>query len=405
MRRALGFVVSLALVIAACGGDETDGGSTKTDPTKDPAKADGGTATNEPSEPVPTGPPAVAFVGRFETSDPKGPKAAWPGTRIIVRFEGTAASVKLEEDFDGDDEGPSEWDVIVDGEITKKIVTKVGEHDYDLATGLAQGIHVVEIYKRSEAQGGVTTFLGFDLAGGTMLAPPVRPSRRIEIIGDSAVAGFGVEGVGQGPDCPGSDWGARYQNFHKSVGQVLADTFKADLHGTVYSGKGFARNIWRPDKDTLPKIYELSNPLDTQHEYDLSSWKPDAIVIMAGGNDFAEGMPEDDGPASLEEFTDAYATLVDRLRGAYPEAQLVLAPSPSTSDDNPPGRETRTNIKRGIATIVSERSAKGDKRIHSIEPAPAKAAELEGCNGHGTPEFHTRVAGEIATLLRSKTGW
>lgn len=278
---------------------------------------------------------------------------------------------------------------------------QAGAKDYELAKGLPSGKHVVELYKRSEAQNGVTQFLGFDFGAGKLLAPPVRPKRKIEMIGDSAVAGFGIEGVGQGPDCPGADWGANYQNFHKSFAANLATTFEADLHGTVYSGKGFARNIWRPDKDTFGKIYPRSNPLDADSTYNLASWVPDVVVIMGGGNDFALGQPEDDGPASLDEFTEAYAALVDTLRAAYPEALIVLAVSPSVSDAEPEGREGRTNVKKGIAAIV----AKGDARVVSAEPPVASSAELTACNGHGNPTFHVRVANDLAAVIRDKIGW
>src|SRR4051794_39135590 len=46
-------------------------------------------------EPGTDGPPQVLFVGRFELADPKGPKASWPGSRIVTRFFGTSVSVKL----------------------------------------------------------------------------------------------------------------------------------------------------------------------------------------------------------------------------------------------------------------------------------------------------------------------
>jgi lysophospholipase L1-like esterase len=396
-------VASLGLVAVASGCSSDPGSSSASAPPggENEGTRDGGTTP----EPEPSGPPAVSFVGRFDTSDPEAPKAAWPGTMILARFEGTSVSAKLEEDVDPEAEGPSEWDVSIDAKLTKKIVLQVGSNDYELATGLPSGKHVVELYKRSEAQNGVTRFLGFDFGGGKLLAPPVRPKRKIEMIGDSAAAGFGLEGVGQGPDCPGADWGAKYQNFHKAFPANLAALFKADLHGTVYSGKGFARNIWRPDKDTFGKIYPRSNPLDEEATYDLASWIPDVVVIMGGGNDFAVGQPEDDGPASLDEFTDAYRALVETLRKAYPEALLVLALSPSVSDAEPEGRNTRTNVKQGIDAIVAARAAQGDARIVAAEPPVASSAELTACDGHGNLAFHARVANDLATVIRSKTDW
>jgi lysophospholipase L1-like esterase len=392
----------IALVLLAC---------TSSDPAAAPpgtdGRTDGGSAAADgaPGR-VPTGPPAVAFVGRVDRSDPDAPRIAWPGVRIIARFEGTGLTVRLDEPKEPDQEGPSEFDVMIDGKLDAKLVLEHGEHEYTLAEGLPRATHVVELYKRSEAQNGVTRLLGFDYGpGGKLLAPPVRPARRIEIIGDSAASAFGVEGVGEGPDCPGEDWGARWQNFHVSWGAKLGELFDADVHGTVYSGKGFSKNIWRPDTDTLGQIYGRSNPLDPDSTFALASWTPDVVVIMAGGNDFAVGQPEDDGPATLNEFIEAYDDLVATVRRAYPEAHLFLALSASLTDDEPEGRDTRTNVAEGIATIVTGRTSRGDKRIHSTAPPVARPSELTGCDGHGSPEYHARIANDLARDIRARAGW
>jgi hypothetical protein len=115
-----------------------------------------------------------------------------------------------------------------------------------------------------------------------------------EFVGDSQPAGFGIEGVG--PDCPGPDRAAQYQNFHGSLSARLGEVLDADLHGTIYSGKGFVRNISRPDTETMPLIYSRANPVDPTSVWDFSRFVPDVIVVMMGGNDFAIGQPVDDGP-------------------------------------------------------------------------------------------------------------
>jgi hypothetical protein len=392
-------LVTCLAILAACSGSSGEAGG-GANGSRSPA-ADGGADDVEPA-----GDPAIRFVGRFDTREPSGPKCGWPGCRVIARFDGTAVSVKLEEILeDWMDGGPSEWDVSIDGAITTKLVMKPGVADYELATGLAAGKHVVELYKRSEAQNGVTRFLGYDLHGGTLLAPPRAAERRIEIVGDSQPAAFGIEGVGQGPDCPGNDWAARWQNFHKSFGARLGETFRADVFGTVYSGKGFARNIWRPDDETMPKIFGRANPVDPTSVFDLKSAVPDVVVVMMGGNDFAVGQPADDGPAPLDEFIAAFDGLVGTMRDAYPQAHLYLAVSPSVSDEQPPGRKSRTNLKTAVTTIADRRTNAGDARVHAVEPPVAQESELTACDGHGSPEFHDRLARDLATVIRSHTGW
>lgn len=348
--------------------------------------------------------PAVQLLGRFDARDAAGPKCAWPGCRIVARFEGTRVSVRMKEIVAGWMRGaPSEWDLTIDGEPRPKLVMNPGEADYELARDLPPGEHVVELYKRTEAQNGVTQFLGYDFGDGTLLAPPPRMKRRIEIIGDSQPAAFGVEGVG--PTCPGVEWAARWQNFRKSLGTHLASMLHAELAGTVYSGKGIAKNIWHQDKETMPIIYDRALPNDPSSAWDTRAFTPAAIIIMMGGNDFAIGQPVDEGPATRGEFTDAFDRFAVALRAHYPAAHIFLAASPSVSDAEPAGRSSRTHLLAGIAEVVARRERAGDARVYAVVPPVADPSELTGCNGHGSPEYHERVARDLAPIVRAKTGW
>jgi hypothetical protein len=353
--------------------------------------------------PTPQGPPAISYLGRFDTRDAAGPKASWPGSRVVIRFEGTDLTVRLDDQLAADKPGPSEWDATIDGVLQPKFTLVRGPQDYVVAKGLAPGVHVVELYKRSESQVGVTQLLGVDYHGGKLLAPPPAPARRIEIIGDSAATAFGVDG--SGPTCPGANDAAKYESFRESWGAILGTTFGADVHGTSYSGKGLLKNIWRPDTEVMPRLFTRANPEDDASTFDFSSWQPHVVVVMIGGNDFDVGQPVDDEPATLDAFTTAYESFVATLRGAYPDAHLYLAPSPTLSDDQPLGRSSRTNVKAAIAAVVSSRSSAGDARVHAAEPAVAASAEITGCDGHGGPAFHVRVAQELAASIGPTVGW
>jgi lysophospholipase L1-like esterase len=301
--------------------------------------------------------------------------------------------------------GPSEWDVVLDGALRPKLVLELGAHDYVLASGLPAGVHRVELYKRSEAQNGYTRFLGYDFGAGALLGPPRAAERRIEFVGDSAPAAFGIEGVGFGPDCPGVDYAAHWQNFHLSFAALLAQNVGADLHGTIYSGKGLVRNIWRADPLTMPILYPRANPIDASSTFDLRSFVPDVILLMMGANDFALGQPVDDGPTPLPQFIDALRGLVTTFRSRAPQAHVFLTMSPSVEDAEPEGRLTRTNLQISYDTVASERNAAGDARVYSVAPPVASKSELTGCNGHGNPAFHVRVGQQLADLVKAKTGW
>lgn len=384
---------------ASSGGEGSTGGTTS-----------GGSTSGGQNAPIDPGPPHVQFIGRFDKSDPNAPRCAYAGCRIVVRFDGTKISAKMQEHFfSWMEAAPSEWDVIVDGVVKQKLVMSDAETEFVLADGLAQGTHVVELYKRSEPQTGTTKLKGIDLHGGTLLSPPARKTRRIEIVGDSSSTGFGIEGIGMTDPatgkCPGPNHAAKYQNFRKAYGAVLGDMVGAEIYATSLSGKGIAKNIWTPDTETLPMLFSRVLPMEQHNTWSFAEWKPDAVVVMAGGNDFALGQPAPRPPASIEEFTEAYRQFVAKIRQEYPQAHLVLTVSPTTDDDSPPGSNTRTNITIGAQTVASERNAQGDAKTYFFAPGKAPKSEMTACEGHGNIEFHQRVAAELAAFVKPKLGW
>lgn len=64
--------------------------------------------------PPDAGPPAVRFVGRFDTAAVGGPKVAFPGAQIIARFMGTDVSATFSDAMIFNDYGPTRWAVLID---------------------------------------------------------------------------------------------------------------------------------------------------------------------------------------------------------------------------------------------------------------------------------------------------
>jgi len=356
-----------------------------------PAAAPGGSAGN--------GAPQVVFVGRFDTTDPAGPKAAWPGTRILTRFEGTKVSATLSEFAEPWMEGaPSYWEVSIDkGEwLPIAMIPDNQPHVFELAKDLPPGSHLVELYKRSETQTGITQFLAFDFHGGKALPPPQRQQRRIEVMGDSQSTGFGIEKI-DAPDteCPGADHSGLYQNFRKAWGSLLGTMFDAEVHGIVYSGKGVTQNVWPTDTDPLIRYYPRANPNPAMQNssppvFDLTSWIPDVIVLAQGAIDFNSGV-------DYGAFRTAYRNfVVNTLRARGPNTHIVMAVL---------GKGGREAIPQIGQEIIAERTAVGDAKMHVFVATPYTWQEMLGCNGHGTPAFHQRIANELAAQIRTTVGW
>ena len=114
------------------------------------------------------GPPEVRFVGRVDLSDPNAPRFAWSGAGLVARFMGTSVSIDLG--------GGQEYTVLIDGELRPKLVPGNGETL--IADALTPGMHVVELYRRTEASQGESQFNGFTFEGGELLTPTLASSRR-----------------------------------------------------------------------------------------------------------------------------------------------------------------------------------------------------------------------------------
>ena len=132
-----------------------------------------------------SGVPGVRAIGRFDTQDPAGPRFAWSGTGVAIRFRGPQLDARLRGG------GGDSLEVVIDGVPTTAITLQTGKELYPVATGLADSEHEAVLVKRTEARVGEVQLLGF--AQPLLPAPPA-PERRIEVIGDSITAGYGNEG-------------------------------------------------------------------------------------------------------------------------------------------------------------------------------------------------------------------
>src|SRR6187402_2437155 len=190
----------------------------------------------------------VRFVGRVDTEDPNAARFAWSGSGLVARFSGASLAIRLG--------GGQEYTVVVDGVVGPKFVSTGGFDS--LATGLAQGVHEVEVYRRTEAHLGESSLLGLDVGSGELLAPSAPPKRRLEIIGDSITCGYGNEGADN--TCgftPGTE------NHYLTYGALAARALGAELSTVAWSGKGVVCNYGdAPDSctDPLPTYYDRTLP-------------------------------------------------------------------------------------------------------------------------------------------------
>ncbi|MGC4095286.1 MAG: SGNH/GDSL hydrolase family protein [Polyangiaceae bacterium] len=321
----------------------------------------------------------VRFVGRVDGCDPRGARYYWSGSGFVGRFNGTGVSVKL-----GDTS--NQHTVLIDGELQPTLKTTTSEQLYPLATDLPAGEHTFEVYRRTEASFGITLVESFEVSGGELLAPPAAPTRRIEVFGDSITCGYGDEGA---LPCT---FGADTENHYGAYASVLARSLDAELHTVAFSGKGVIYNYNGDKQSPLPTMLDRVGPDDRKNLWSFA-WKPDAVIINLGTNDFSTS----NGPTN-ELFTEQYQTLLTRLRGYYPDAFILCTVGPMLTGGML--STTRTNI----AAAVAARVAAGDTRVKAYEMTTLNAQPV-GCDWHPNLATQEAMATELEPQLKSELGW
>jgi lysophospholipase L1-like esterase len=339
-----------------------------------------------PEDPTPEDPSTLSkalYIGRFDTSDPAGPKFGWGTSTIKANFQGTGISVNLKS------AGDNWFNVIIDGETKTPInVTSSTTSPITLVSGLENGSHTIELVKRTEAHVGEVQFKGFTVADGSLMDPPEASEKRIMFIGDSITCGYGNEGTDQN-----QHFTTKNENASLAYGALTAKLLGADPVTIAWSGKGILRNYGGDTTETMGDIYSRILPYNSSLLWDDSKWIPHVVVINLCTNDFSIGIPE------REEFINAYASFADVIRSKFPDADIYCAVGPMLSGDN------LTAAKDYINSIVTEKTASGDQKIHFIEFPVQLYENGFGEDWHPSLITHKLMADQLSAQIKADLGW
>jgi lysophospholipase L1-like esterase len=378
-------------------------GETRVDASAPDEGAPVATDASSPSEP-----PGIQYFGRWDLSDPTHATASWGAVYLKARFEGTSVGIVLDDANAFAVGNDYEWSV--DGSALA-ILSPGASGTYPLASGLADGVHTLEMYRRTEGSYGETVVGGLVLdPGKSVLTPPPRPPHRIEFVGDSISAGFGDESQG------GSD--RHTQNGYMAFGPQLARLLDAEWSVIAHSGRGLYRNLGEqpplvqphmPDEFKLAQFL-TSNTLPSSGAsgafWSFDSWKADAVVIALGTNDFAQPGPF---PAEAD-FIAATSRFLGFLRGVYPATTVFLVGT-FVPENGLFGTEWQT-ANAILCDAVAAANAAGDPRVHCIDPCGQSAAgwlpdasDYIGDWTHPTVAGHTIIASHLHDAIAPIMGW
>ncbi|HET9929498.1 MAG TPA: SGNH/GDSL hydrolase family protein [Polyangiaceae bacterium] len=378
MLRAIGALSLLSLLLLpACSSSESSGNANGGRGGVSGAGGNGGSGGASTCAAPPS--LGVRWVGRVDGCDPRGARYAWSGSGFVGRFSGTGLGVRLLD-------AGQQHTVLIDGALQPTLKTQIADAMYPLASGLPQGEHTFEVYRRTEASFGETIVASFAVTGGELLSPPEPPARRIEVVGDSITCGYGNEGT---LPCMFS---ADTENHYLSYAAIAARDLGAELSTVAWSGKGVVFNYNGDPNSPLPTLYSLSSPTDRESTWSFA-WQPDAVVINLGTNDYSTGKNPTDAM-----FVEAYTGLLARIRGVYPKAFVLCTMGPLL---NGSGLAT---ARKNISGAVEARHAAGDQQVKYFEFATPNGMP-PGCDYHPNLATHDAMAKELAAELRADLSW
>jgi len=334
----------------------------------------------------------IEYTGRFDFENPLQPKFSFSGSSIRAMFQGTSIKAIL-----SDGGGSNYYNVIVDGVVTKRINIVAASTTYDLASGLSDGIHEIELFKLTESSYGITTFAGFVLDTGKILVPiTTTRSHYIEFIGDSITCGSGNEAASTSVSQSNTN-----QNHYLSYAAITARNFNARNLSVSKSGVGLLISYTStsyPDK-TLESANSMNNYYDRMHwgtsatpTYNFVK-KPDLICVNLGTNDFSMGVNN----ASFEQ---AYLNFIDKLQLKSPGVDIIVLLGPMVA-----GYNYRT-FKPIIQRVAVTANAKNKGNVYFFEMSAIATGEVTGAAGHPSVQRHAINAQELTDFIKTiKSSW
>lgn len=329
--------------------------------------------------------PNISIMGRTLTNAAGDIEFDWSGVTIQTGFTGTSCTVKMS------DTKENYYNVFID-DLPLKVVCVMGNTELRIAQNLPTGDHTLKIIKRTEGGLGKATFKGIILDNGAVLKK-IDPGykRKIEFIGNSITCGFGVEGKSKE-----EKFMAETENSYKSHALITSRAFNAEYHVIAHSGQGVVRNSG--DKNmtseyTMTDRYKQSLDSEIAAMWDFKKWKPDAVVINLGTNDFINE------PHPLETlFNRKYTHLVKFIREQYGEVPIFCVVGPMI--DEP----CFSYVKK---MVEANRTHLNDPNIYFIGIPPYLMEEDKdlGSGWHPNYSGQLKMANMVIPVISSVTGW
>jgi lysophospholipase L1-like esterase len=260
----------------------------------------------------------IRYEGRIQYKSDAA-ELIWPGTSVRINFKGTEISGRFK-----DADTSNYYNIIIDDKLVSKIHFDTSQKNYVLASGLSNGKHTLQLYKRTEWDKGKTWFYGFSANEKIKILKSSKPpKRKIEFFGNSITCGYAIE------DYTNDSYFGYFENSYDAYAAITARHFNAQYHCTSKSGIGITVS-WFPL--IMKEMYDRLDPTDSSSKWDFSLFTPDVVVINLLQNDsWLVNKPDHEQfknrfgtqKPSEEFIIEEYRKFVQAVRGKYSHAKII----------------------------------------------------------------------------------
>ncbi|MBD5132644.1 MAG: hypothetical protein HDT28_08690 [Clostridiales bacterium] len=257
-------------------------------------------------------------------------------------------------------------------------------------------VHTVMVLKASEPENSRTSVKSI-LTDGDFIKPKKSSAPKFQILGGSGISGHGCLGK------EGESWTTENSSSMYGFGYLAARMFGGECEFVSNSGmgikwgyRGVASLIDAYEATGLTAEYNADGstksvaPTDSKWDHESSS--PDVVIINIGGNDWNSHISLlDEGSAERKtaenEFCTAVKTLLDRIHGLHPAADIAWTCNSKTTGNGA--------LAKSVIDELSYRS-----QIVVIEIDNAK----DGADNHAGLETQRKNAETVATEISAAFG-
>ncbi|RCW49630.1 SGNH/GDSL hydrolase family protein [Paenibacillus prosopidis] len=258
---------------------------------------------------------------------------------------------------------------------------------------------VIRIFKLSEAMStaGIHEIRVNAVDG---IQPTPGSARKIEFIGDSITAGYGVD-----DQVKEHGFSTATEDVTKTYAYKTAAALQADYSIVAYSGHGIISGYTGTDQKVVsqlvPDYYDIiassggriDGTLDVNSQpWDFDKYVPDLIVINLGTNDYSYTK---DDPVKQAEYRDAYVEFLKQVRSHNANAHLMCTLGIM-------GDSLFPMVEQAVAAYTNETS---DTNISVMKFDVQSAADGFAADWHPTEATNSKAADKLIANIKQVMEW